>query len=125
MDKIFKIESPEVFENVSQHILTKLYYSDSPDSLSSHLDDDVIVKAKQDLILIISDCNFDLHKVKDAIDSKGWPQEKVKYFHELLETNKSEVLHAALNHYNIEIDDDPARCGNHIPCANTTRRWLK
>ncbi|KAJ8721587.1 hypothetical protein PYW07_002362 [Mythimna separata] len=100
MDKIFEIESPEVFENISQHILTKLYYSETPDSLPSHLDDDVITKAKQDLISIISDNNFNLYKIKDAIDSKGWPQEKVKLFHELLETNKSEVFHAALNHYN-------------------------
>ncbi|XP_035434174.2 uncharacterized protein LOC118265426 [Spodoptera frugiperda] len=99
MDKIFQIESYELFQNVSQEILANLYYSGSTSTVP-YIEADTVQLAKQELILIISDCNFDLEQIKDVIKSKDWAPEKVKCFQELLEANKSNVLYSAYNHFN-------------------------
>uniref|UniRef100_A0A2A4J145 COMM domain-containing protein n=1 Tax=Heliothis virescens TaxID=7102 RepID=A0A2A4J145_HELVI len=99
MDKIFQIEPLEAFQNVSEKIITDLYYAGTP-SVLNNLEDDVIAAAKQYLISVISECNFDLQLVKDVFNSKGWPEEKVKCLHGLIDRNKSDLLNAALNQYN-------------------------
>ncbi|CAH0702514.1 unnamed protein product [Spodoptera exigua] len=99
MDKIFQIESSEFFRNVSQQILANLYYSGTTSTMP-YIEADIVHLAKQELISIISDCNFDLEKIKDVIKSKDWAVDKVEYFQDLLEENKSSVLYSAYNHFN-------------------------
>lgn len=60
----------------------------------------MITAAKQNLISIISDCNFDLQSVKNVFNGKGWPEEKVQCLHGLIDKYKSDLLNAALNQYN-------------------------
>ncbi|CAH1646737.1 unnamed protein product [Spodoptera littoralis] len=99
MDKLFEIESFELFQNVLQQILANLYYSESTSTMP-YIEAETVQVAKQELILIISDCNYDLQKIKDVIRSKDWVPEKVKCFLDLLEANKSNVLYSAYNHFN-------------------------
>lgn len=83
---------------VSEELLKSLYNADkSPNTL---LEAEAFEKAKHEMRTVISECNFDIHNIKDYIQHKGWHQNKVEYFLNLLERHWSELLRAALNHYN-------------------------
>lgn len=98
MEVVFKIESRDTFEKVSQDILGSLFYS-SQAPHTSLVADGIYDKAKHEMRTLITECNFNLHQVVQLFHDKGWDREKVDYFVGLLEQNQSELLVAALNYY--------------------------
>lgn len=75
------------------------------------LDHSELVAAGEDVRKMITNCNFDMEKVFKLLSNKTWNEERVKYFLNLLNQEKSKLVYGSLVQHNSELGETITRSG--------------